>query len=532
MNLPTTGVIDMRMRFAIGPIALAVCLLLSLSAMGQDLAAVVRDPASASGEMKTQAVERLNAMRRQIDADDPLVITALERAETLFADGQPVRDELDRAVLVVANRHWLRQGSDDPATVTAHPMAEAWFGAIPDDAQRVTRRVTIDTATDRWHSTGLYAVPGEVVTIHVPEAMVGVGAKVRLSGHRDDIRRRDRWDRTPLAVSVTRDLDGETVQIASRFGGAVYIDLGRDADGHGRQTFTIDGVIEAPMFVLGRDTNTRWQRQLRERPAPYAELVGEKVILSVPAEWVRSIDDMAGLLRFWDRVVDRHDALGGMAHLRTSPERINVDVQISAGLYHAGYPMQGAQGQSRNLVDLPTLAAHGSWGWFHELGHEAQRRPDTAWGWDNPYTFDGSIECTVNLFTVHAMQTLGLETQGGWAWTATAEGVAERARQGIEQGGYQQVGVGHKLAMFLQVRDAFGWDPICETLTSYSTDQDEDPSRLPADEQAERDEMALRLSRATGHNLVPFLRDLWKLPISEGIEAQVGGLPAWMPEGF
>ncbi|MFI4860308.1 MAG: M60 family metallopeptidase, partial [Phycisphaerales bacterium JB063] len=113
-----------------------------------------------------------------------------------------------------------------------------------------------------------------------------------------------------------------------------------------------------------------------------------------------------------------------------------------------------------------------------------------------------------------------------------AEGVAERARQGIEQGGYQEVGVGHKLAMFLQVRDAFGWDPIRETLTSYSTDQDEDPSRLPANEQAERDQMALRLSQATGHNLVPFMRDLWKLPISAEIEAQVESLPGWMPEGF
>ncbi|MFI4859763.1 MAG: M60 family metallopeptidase, partial [Phycisphaerales bacterium JB063] len=441
-----------------------VCVLLVWPAAGQDLAAVVADPAGATPELRAQAAEHLNQMRRRIDRSDPVVVAALARAESLFADG-PVRDELDKAVLVVANRVWLGDAAEDPSSATAHPMAAQWFGAIPAEAERVNRRVRLDTDVDRWHSTGLYAVPGEVVTVRVPEAMIGVGAKVRLSGHRDDIRRRDRWDRTPLSVSVAVDLDREEVQIASRFGGSVYIDLGRSSEGRGVQSFTILGAVEQPMFVLGRDGNTRWQRQLRDRPAPYAELVGERVILSVPADWVREIDDIAALVRYWDRVVERHDALGGMAHLRTSPERINVDVQISAGLYHAGYPMQGPQSQSRNLVDLPTLAAHGDWGWFHELGHEAQRRPDTAWGWDNPYTFDGSIECTVNLFTVHAMQTLGLETRGGWAWTASAEGVAERARQGIEQGGYQEVGVGHKLAMFLQVRDAFGWDPIRETLT-------------------------------------------------------------------
>lgn len=522
----------MHMCFLFRTLLAVLCLVGVAQAQAQDLAAVVRDPASATPELRTQAAERLQRMRRRVDSQDPLVVAALERAEGLFADGRPVSDELDKAVLVVANQVWLRDAERDPVSVTAHPMAEAWFGAIPVDAERVTRRVTIDTRIDRWHSTGLYAAPGEVVTVQVPEAMIDIGAKIRLSGHRDDIRRRDRWERTPLAVSVTQDLDAAEVQIASRFGGTIYIDLGRSADGHGRQSFTITGAVEQPMFTLGRDTNTRWQRQLRERPGPYAELVGEQVILSLPSQWVREIDDIAGLVRFWDSVVEQHDALGGMAHLRTSPERINVDVQISAGLYHAGYPMQGPQRQSRNLVDLDKLADHGSWGWFHELGHEAQRRPDTAWSWDNPYTFDGSVECTVNLYTVHAMQQLGLETQGGWAWTASAEGVAERANQGIEQGGYQQVGVGYKLAMFLQVRDAFGWGPIQQTLESYTTDQDEDESRLPANEQAERDHMALRLSRATGHNLVPFMRDLWKLPISDGIEEQVEGLPPWMPEGF
>ena len=522
----------MYLRSLIRTLLVVLCLALVSETNAQDLADVVRDPASVTPELRTQAAERLQRMRRRVDAQDPLVVAALERAEGLFADGRPVQDALDKAVLVVANQVWLREAARDPESVIAHPMAHAWFGEIPADAERVTRRVTIDTAQDRWHSTGLYAVPGEVVTVQVPEAMVGSGARIRLSGHRDDIRRRDRWERTPLAVSVAQDLDAGEVKIASRFGGTVYIDLGRAADGHGRQSFTIQGAVEAPMFTLGRDTNNRWQRQLRDRPGPYAELVGEQVVLSVPSAWVREIDDIAALVRFWDGVVEQHDSLGGMAHLRTSPERINVDVQISAGLYHAGYPMQGPQRQSRNLVDLDKLADHGDWGWFHELGHEAQRRPDTAWSWDNPYTFDGSIECTVNLFTVHAMQQLGLETLGGWAWTATAEGVAERAQQGIEQGGYQQVGVGHKLAMFLQVRDAFGWEPIQQTLESYTTDQDEDKTRLPANEQAERDQMALRLSQATGHNLVPFMRDLWKLPVSDSIEPQVADLPVWMPEGF
>ncbi len=502
------------------------------SAQAQDHARVVRDPGSATAEQRAEAIEALQAQRRRPNPEDPLVIAALERAETLFADGRPVRDELGKAVLRVAHRLWNRQDDASLDALTPHPQAGRWFGELPADAPRIAREIGLDTAVGRWHSTGLYAAPGEVITVTVPDALVGKNVRVRLSGHHDDLGRRGTWRRPPGPISVAKRIDANTLRIGSRFGGAVYLDFGRRPLKLGTVRVQIKGAVEAPIFIAGRHDNDAWQAALRDKPAPYAELVGERVILSVPSAWVRELDDAAGLVAYWDNVMKLHDELAGTAHLRTSPERINVDVQISAGLYHAGYPMQGAQGQSRNLVDFETLKQKGTWGWFHELGHEAQRRPDTAWSWDNPYTFDGSVECTVNLFTTHAMDTLGITDRGGWSWTGDPEQVAQRAKRGIEGGGYTQVGVGEKLAMWLQLRDAFGWEPIGAYLKTYSDDQDEDPARLPKNEQAERDAFAMRMSKAVGKNLVPFIRDTWKLPVSDEVEAQLKDLKVWQPEGF
>ena len=216
------------------------------------------------------------------------------------------------------------------------------------------------------------------------------------------------------------------------------------------------------------------------------------MILSIPSEWIRELDDPTALVAYWDHIVGLHDELGGLSRIRTCPERVNVDVQISAGLFHAGYPMQGPQQACRGVVDLTALREQGNWGWFHELGHEAQRRPDKAWSWNNPYTFDSSIEVTVNLFSSHAYNRLGISPKGGWAWTVDPKQVAEKARKASSAGTpYAKADVATKLAMYLQLRDAFGWEPIAAVLKSYSDDQSTDPKRLPEGEQAERDRARL-----------------------------------------
>ena len=64
----------------------------------------------------------------------------------------------------------LRQRHTPPEEVRAHPAA-AFPGSIPAE----NRTVAVDTGTPRWHSTGLYAAPGELVTVTMPASVAAAG---------------------------------------------------------------------------------------------------------------------------------------------------------------------------------------------------------------------------------------------------------------------------------------------------------------------------------------------------------------------
>ncbi|MFZ9941899.1 MAG: M60 family metallopeptidase [Luteolibacter sp.] len=441
-----------------------------------------------------------------------------------------VRDETEKRLLRIAGEYLNKLPADK---VPPHPRAADLFGRIPEGAQRVSRSLSIDPSTDRWHSTGLYAAPGEVVKVDVPASWIGKGIKVRLSGHIDNIPQTKDMARLPSPVSRVFEIKETSTNVASAFGGAIYIDMGKKPIKAPPFEVQISNALIAPTFKLGTTTAEEWRETQRRAPAPYAELICSRVAFSVPSEWVRDLDDPSELMRYWDRVVELHDQLGGMSHLRSYRERVNVDVQISLGLFHSGYPMQGPQDHCRKMVDLAGLREQGNWGWFHELGHEAQRRPDRAWGYNNPYTFDNSVEVTVNLFSSHAYDKLRITPKGGWAWTVNPELVAAMARKAIDaKTPYAEAKVGTRLAMYLQLRDAFGWEAIQAVLKSYSDDECANPEKLPKSDQSKRDEFFVRMSRAVNRDLSPFMQKLWGIEISEEAKKLVSDLKPWTPEGF
>ncbi len=435
----------------------------------------------------------------------------------------PVKDLFERALL----RRELAMLNETPVEdIEAHRTAEKVFGEIPVDAPRVKREVTIDTAKTRWHSTGLYAAPGDQVIVKVPEAAADKGFAVQISGHTDDIGGKGTWLRMPR-VARRYKIEAETTTVASPFGGALYIDVGGKTPNMNDFDVTIDGAIEAPYFVLGETTDEEWANEQRTKPAPYAELCSEHLIFSMPKSAVEELDGLTELMTFWDEVVAFQDDLAGHGYIRTNAERINIDVQISAGGAHAGYPAQGPGIWGIN--DIEHLHANGSWGWFHELGHETQRRPDKSWGWNNPYTFDGSIEATVNIFSVYTRDMHGIKGKAGWGWTTYPPKVMGQALTSVEKGGYTKVGVGQKLAMFLQIRDGFGWDAWKRIFLTYDHDAVANPDRLPTSDAEKRDEFLIRASESVEHNLTKFMRDYWGLELGQAALDRVAGLPDWMP---
>lgn len=488
---------------------------------GATLRALASDPRgpapTANGGLSVADGAILSAAARAVPADDARFLPALE-AWLAGADTRPptrdapldADDVADRLALVVQHR---RAGSRAPEDVAAAPTAADFPGAVPGSAaRRPGARVAVVGVTGERVTTGLYAPPGEVVALRVPEPLRDAGMRVRIGAHSDRLWHRPAWERHP-EISATWTLDAAEVRVASPHGGALYLELARDADGS--HEVRVDGCVTAPRYDLGRTTADEW-RVLRRAPAPWAELGSRHVRLSVPSEFVRGIDDPAPLLELWDRVIEACAELDG-APPPARPERIVPDVDISAGYMHAGYPVMTHLDAAPWLVDLPRLAGEDGprvWGLWHELGHNRQH-PD--------WTFDGTVEVTCNLYTLYVLDRVSGVTPAEHPRIAP---LADRARAHRDAGADFEAWKRDPflaLAMYVELQQAFGWEAYREVFRRYRALPDD---ARPADDDAKRDLWLSTWSAVVERDLGPFFTS-WGVPVSDAALAAAAAWPEW-----
>lgn len=70
---------------------------------------------------------------------------------------------------------------------------------------------------------------------------------------------------------------------------------------------------------------------MRTSQIPWAELITENIILTVPSDAIRSLQDPEALLSQWDAIMNAIAELAAIPKKFLRPERIVADVQISAG---------------------------------------------------------------------------------------------------------------------------------------------------------------------------------------------------------
>lgn len=157
--------------------------------------------------------------------EEDLISAVRRSAELIGKDAHGklmvVKEPADKLTLKLAGQYLSRL---PPEKTPAHPAAADLYGSIPANAPRMNRSVSIDPSIVRWHSTGLYAAPGELVGLKFPADWVGKGLKVIISGHRDNISLKKNLLRLPIAPSRSFPVDQVRIGVASAFGGAIYID--------------------------------------------------------------------------------------------------------------------------------------------------------------------------------------------------------------------------------------------------------------------------------------------------------------------
>lgn len=401
--------------------------------------------------------------------------------------------------------------------VRAHPAAKIFPGTVPGDARAVSKTVSIDTRIPGWHSLGLYAASGATVKVTIPVSAVGQGIGVRIGAHSDTLWHLDKWQRAP-EITRTFLLAATETKAANAFGGLIYITV-PERSKLGAIKIEVSGAVEAPLFRLGQTTPAQWRDSVRHAPGPWAELASDKLVLTVPSRVVRELDDPTALMQFWDAGMDAIADLAAMPRTRARPERIVTDEQISAGYMHSGYPIMTFLDVEKLVVDLPRLRA-GTWGHWHELGHNHQV---------GDWTFEGTGEVTTNLFSLYVNEKLsGLSFAK--AHPALSAKNLDPVLQKYFDGGARfddwKSNPFLALAMYEQLQRAFGWDAFKKVFAEYRTLTTEQRPKTDAEK---RDQWLVRFSRTVGRNLAPFFQK-WGVPTSSAARASIQNLPLWMPQ--
>lgn len=469
----------------------------------------------------SQATWTLTHAARSLPPGDTILLPRLRALEaSVAADAVPRPDKplgLDQPLARLALTLQLQDMEKlSPADTTAHPAAQYFPGAVSAEAPRISRTVRVDTAIPAWHSTGVYAAPGDLVEVIVPEAAAGKGLSVRIGCHTDGIWHLDRWQRAP---QITRSfaLSAPVTEAANAFGGPVYIDVPGGCK-LGTLAVEIRNAVAAPHFVLGRTTPREWRERELQNPAPWVEMETAGVIFSLPRAAVEKVTDPVPIMEFWQHVMDSCAGLRNLPLKRERPERYVADTQISAGYMHSGYPIMTWLDVVPWVMDLQHMMTKGSWGHFHEMGHNHQM---------GEWTFEGTGEVTENLFSLYIFDKVCGQVTGGHP------AVTDESRVKMVQDYFSKPRDYNRwkgdpflaLAMYVQLQQAFGWQAFRETLGQYN---DLPEAQRPHSDLEKRDQWMVRFSRVVGRNLGPFF-EAWGVPTSDAARASIADLPYWMP---
>jgi hypothetical protein len=419
-----------------------------------------------------------------------------------------------------------RRASLHPETAYAHPSAAAFPGVVPDIAPRVTRRITFPDAIPGWRSTGLYAAPGESLKIRFISQRTD-GIFIQIGAWLDPQDFDDRY-RMPRAVFRVPVVD-RSATIASPIGGPVYIDLPPNIAQEGEVTLEIIGAVEMPRFRLGHTNLLEWQDRTRHLPAPWAELESDELVLTLPAEAIRDVDRPDLVMEHWNRV---HDAMQNLEprsprHWPDRQYRYVAERKLSWGYMYcpSNAPIVIPMNEAQPMVELENFDADGPnklWGHYHEMGHSHQ----------NPmWTFGGTGEVTVNIFTVLSLNTVnsyplsfdGMRTDPDHALST----MIKHRDQGAPFDKWKSDPF-LALQTYALLWHEFGWDAFRETFRSYDALEYADQ---PQDDQMKRDQFVIRFSRTVGQNLQQYF-DVWGVPLTESVSQELEDLPTWMPKGI
>ncbi|KAM9311791.1 TRPM8 channel-associated factor 3-like [Gastrophryne carolinensis] len=339
-----------------------------------------------------------------------------------------------------------------------------------------------------------------------------IQSQVQIGCHSDDLSSAEEFCRAPVVVHKKVVLK-EKVTISCIWGGLLYI-IVKAGSQLGLTPVSVYGAEPAPTFINGQTSLSSWRQTIRNYPAPWAELITENIILTVPSDAIRSLENPEALMAQWDKFMAAIADLAAIPKKFPRPERIVADVQISAGWMHSGYPIMCHLQSAKELTDLENMKKAGLWGPIHELGHNEQRGP-----WEFP---PHTTEATCNLWSVYVHETvLGIPRNEAHS-ALKPKDREDRIKQYLQNGAkLEQWSVWIALETYLQLQEVFGWGPFKCVFKDYQK-----MCNVSQDKKVKMNLWAEKFSQVVNKNLAPFFKS-WGWPIEETTFQKLATLPAW-----
>jgi hypothetical protein len=314
-------------------------------------------------------------------------------------------------------------------------------------------------------------------------------------------------------------MNASSIKVANAYGGLIYLEVPRNCKMESVD-LQIDNVIAAPYYKHGVTDPADWRSSIRNAPGPWAELETGKIILTLPSDMIRGLDFPDKLMDHWDEVLDACADLAGIDRDRPRHERIVADVQPSVGYLHSGYPIVADMKASPRMGNYEEMVSQGDWGYYHELGHNHQKKE---------WTFDGTGEVTCNLFGLYCFDTIH-NGKANHRFQDMTKWYAE-ARAHIAGGAPYETWKSKPflaLTMYEQLAREFGWEPFKTIFAEY---QKMPAGQKPKTDLARRDQWMIRFSQQVNRNLGPFF-EVWGVPTSETARKSIVDLPTWIPDSL
>jgi len=217
-----------------------------------------------------------------------------------------------------------------------------------------------------WVITGLYAPPGKIITVTTPEKAVSK-INILIGTHTDQLYdKNEPLERDP-EVTMRFDITEESQFIGSPYGGLIILKFtGSDLFGE-ILNIKFENILEAPHFVLGEHTNEDWNNHMKNLPSPWSVFeIPNQIMFVVPTRGQYGAalkEDVTSYLEEWKTFMEKNDKAAAVED-RPVAEVVVLDVQITKGTAHSGYPIMGKLKAIEGIFRVPFSTLFG-----HEIGH-------------------------------------------------------------------------------------------------------------------------------------------------------------------